>query len=799
MKKDKIELLSPAGNMESLKAAVKAGADAVYIGGKFFGARSSSKNFTPKELEEAIRYCHIRGVKVYVTVNILVLNEEINKLLGYLKKLYSMDVDAVIVQDLGVLALIKKHFKDFECHASTQMSIHNSFGALAVKNMGIDRVVAAREMELDEIKKIVSNEGPPVEVFIHGALCISYSGQCLISSVIGGRSGNRGTCAQPCRRQYELIEKTSAGEAVLDKGYLLSTKDLCSAESLDEIAASGVSSLKIEGRMKRPEYVFAVTRFYRDALLMIENGQTKPCKPSGIKELKQIFNRKFTKGFIMNENRGGLVNSESPGNRGIFLGSAKADPNGKILISLNEPLAFGDGIEFRRGVESFGCRMDSRIWTGDESKSKQAGDSVEIENKWRMRGVYEAYKTYDFVFERRLTATMNRDDIKVPLRMEVRASLGEPFRISLIDSGGRRQDVISEYIVEKAANRPTDRNVMKEKLERLGATAYRISHSEYRIDDEIYVPVSVLNDARRKATDRMDKARTVCYPERKPVEILSEEKSSLEAFAQERKLSVSASTLKQVEAALGEGADRVYYRNNENLENALSMSDRVVYSPFKISGDGEISDMLRIIEKLGIKEAQIGNLGQMWALKDSGIGMHVDFSLNVTNDHSLRFLEETFTRLETVCISPELNLKQIRNFSPSKAVKEMVVYGRLPVMTLKHCLLNKSFGICLEKECESKKLSLRDAKGYEFPLRVNNCRSEIFNSVGILTAIRLLESPPENIGYWRMELCEEDFDTASRLIRFHKRAIKDGDVDWQYLDKLKQSEYTRGHFFKNGI
>ena len=799
MKTDKIELLSPAGNMECLKAAVKAGADAVYLGGKFFGARSFSKNFSLQELEEAVRHCHIRGVKVYVTVNIIVMNDEINRLLGYLRKLYSMDVDAVIVQDLGVLALLKKHFKDFECHASTQMSIHNSFGALAVKNMGIDRVVAAREMELDEIREIVNMEGPPVEVFIHGALCISYSGQCLISSVIGGRSGNRGTCAQPCRRQYELIEKTAAGEAVLDKGYLLSTKDLCSAESLNEIATSGVSSLKIEGRMKRPEYVFAVTRFYRDALDKMGNGGIRPCQPLGIKELKQIFNRKFTKGFIMNENRGGLVNSESPGNRGVFLGKAQAGSNGKIIISLNESLSFGDGIEFRRGGESFGCRMDSRNWSGDETKAKQAGGSVEIENKWRMRGAYEAYKTYDSVLERRLADSINKNDRKVPLSMEVRASLGEPFWISLSDNDGHMQEAVSEYIIQKSANRPTDRDVMKDKLERLGATAYEIGHSEYDIDEGIYVPVSVLNDARRKATGRMDNARAVCYPERKPVEIPAAEKSPPQALALKRRLSVSASTIKQVEAALREGADRVYYGRSENLEDALSMSDRVVYSPLKISDDREIGDMLRTIEKLGIKEAQLGNLGQMWALKDYGIAMHGDFSLNVTNDHSFHLLEETFSNLKTVCLSPELNLNQIRGLSSSAAVKEMVVYGRLPVMTLKHCLLNKSFGTCLENGCDGRKLILRDSKGYEFPLRLINCRSVIYNSVGILTAVRLLENPPENIGYWRMELLDEDFDAASRIIRFHKRAIKDGDVDWQYLDRLKQSEYTRGHFFKNGI
>lgn len=799
MKTDKIELLSPAGDMECVIAAVKAGADAVYLGWKLFGARSSSENFTIEELKEAIRYCHIRGVKVYVTVNTLIFNEEIKKLLKYIEKLYAMDADALIIQDLGVLEIVKKYFGDFECHASTQMTLHNSFGARAAKDMGVDRVVPAREMELPEIEAMIRNEGAEVEVFIHGALCISYSGQCLMSSVIGGRSGNRGTCAQPCRRQYELLENTSGQEAVLDKGYLLSTKDLCSAYGLKEIIASGVSSLKIEGRMKRPEYVFFVTRFYANALAAIEKGGIPLFEPEDMKELAQIFNRKFTKGFLMSEDKGSLVNSESPGNRGVAMGTAKVEANGKIYISLKESLSLGDGIQFRRGSESYGCRLDSRIWYGNELEAKLPGETFELDNRWRMKGVYEVFKTYDSSMERRLSIEMNKAEKRVPLRMKVRAKLGEPFYISFKDGDGRKVEILSEYIVQEAAKRPTGRLVMEEKLGRLGATAYSLEESLYEMDEGIYVPVSVLNETRRKAAAFMDDERAVVHTERKPVEIWMIDEKTANPLIVDRKVSVTARSISQVKAAISEGADRIYFKGTENLDEALGLSDKVVYSPFKISGDREIKEMMLVVKRLGLKEIQVGNLGQLRALRDSGMLIYGDFSLNAANDHSLRILKETFSEIETVCLSPEMNLNQVKGLLPSAVGQEMIVYGKLPVMTLNHCLLNKSFGVCLENGCENRELSLRDAKGYEFPMRINNCRTEIFNSIRILTAARLLESPPENVSYWRMELLDEDFDTACRLIRFHKRAIVDGDVDWQYLEELKQSDYTRGHFFKSGV
>ena len=795
----KIELLSPAGDFECLVAAVKAGADAVYLGGKFFGARSSSKNFTIEDLKETVRYCHIRGVKVYVTVNTLIFNDEFKRLLNYIEKLYAMDVDAVIIQDLGVFALVKKHFKDFECHASTQMTIHNSFAAGAVKEMGFDRIVAAREMALPEIENMIKSEGVEVEAFIHGALCISYSGQCLMSSVIGGRSGNRGTCAQPCRRQYELLEERSGEELILDKGFLLSTKDLCSADAIKEIVASGLSSLKIEGRMKRPEYVFLVSRFYRKALDAVREKRAILYDSEEMKNLTQIFNRKFTNGFIMSEDKGGIVNSESPGNRGVLLGTAKVNSNGKIYISLKEPLSFGDGIEFRRGNESYGCRMDNRNWYGNQLQKKAIGEIFEIDNRWRMKGVYEAYKTYDSSLERQLAIEMNKAEKKVPLRMKVGAILGEAFVISLRDDYGREVEVLSEYIVQEAAKRPTNRLVMEEKLERLGATAYEIDESIYEIDDGIYVPVSVLNDTRRKATEAMDDERAVVHRERKTVERLKIEEYPGKPFESNRKVSVVARTILQVEAALSEGVDRIYFKASENLDEALRLSEKVLYSPFKISGDKEIREILANVKRLGLKEIQVGNIGQVRALRNLGISIHGDFSLNVVNDHSLRLLENLFPSLKTICLSPEMNLSQVKGLLHSTVEQEMIVYGRLPVMTLNHCPLNKSFGLCLEKGCEKRRLSLRDAKGYEFPMRLQNCRAEIFNSVGILTAARLLESPPENVTYWRMELLDEDFDTACRIIRFHKRAIVDGNIDWQYLKELKQTDYTRGHFFKSGV
>jgi len=278
-----IELLAPAGSFEALKAAVQNGADAIYLGGADFGARAYASNFDRETMKEAVEYSHIRGVKVYVTVNTLMKDNEIQSLMEYIKFLYEIDVDAVIVQDIGVFNLIKDTVPDFEIHASTQMTLHNKHGVELLKSMGVNRAVLARELTVEEIKNIYEETGVELEVFVHGALCVSYSGQCLMSSFIGGRSGNRGRCAQPCRREYDLLNLNTDKISKSEKAFHLSMRDLNTLEEIGKLIDAGVTSFKIEGRMKKPQYVASIVRGYRMAIDTYLNNK-KSLKDKALQE-----------------------------------------------------------------------------------------------------------------------------------------------------------------------------------------------------------------------------------------------------------------------------------------------------------------------------------------------------------------------------------------------------------------------------------------------------------------------------------------------------------------------------------
>ena len=338
----RIELLAPAGNMDNLVAAVEAGCDAVYLGGKSFGARAFSKNFSDEEIIKAINYCHLYGVKVYVTVNTIIYENEVDSFVEYIDFLHKNNVDAVLIQDLGMLDLIRKTYPNLEIHSSTQMHIHNLDGVQFMEKLGVRRVVLARETSIDEIKKIKSNSNVELEVFVHGALCISYSGECLMSSLIGGRSGNRGECAGSCRLRYDVVDSNNKR---LNRGdYPLSTKDLNTLEYVGDLIDSGVSSLKIEGRMKSKEYVYMVVSLYRHAIdSYYERGKVEVNKSDLIK-LKKIFNRKYTKGFIMNTKNNDLINDYRPNHQGVEIGEVISYSNNIAKIKLFDTLTIGSGL-----------------------------------------------------------------------------------------------------------------------------------------------------------------------------------------------------------------------------------------------------------------------------------------------------------------------------------------------------------------------------------------------------------------------------------------------------------------------
>jgi len=371
------EIAAPAGGEEALRAAVENGADAVYLGGKKFGARHYAENFTNEQLEEAVEYAHSKNAKIYVTVNTLIKESEIGELVSYLEFLSSVKADAVIVQDLGALHLIKERFPELRVHASTQMNIHNASGVNFLEEWGVKRAVLARELSLEEIRKISEKTKMELEIFVHGALCFSYSGNCLFSSMLGGRSANRGRCAQACRRRYALIKKIDKNreEARLKNAkYLLSMKDLCCAEILPEIVSSGVKALKIEGRMKRAEYVAVVVGIYRKLLDRIQEGNFYITEDER-KELLQIFNREFTHSYLTGERRG-MVNPVACDNAGIEIGKVVGKNGNRIRIKLFEDLSSGDGVEIALRTRTIGKCINFSAGSGAviEIELKNAGE-----------------------------------------------------------------------------------------------------------------------------------------------------------------------------------------------------------------------------------------------------------------------------------------------------------------------------------------------------------------------------------------------------------------------------------------
>ena len=367
------ELLAPVGSMESLKAALAAGCDAVYLSGKMYGARAFANNFSDEELVNAINLCHLYGVKVYITVNTLIFDDEVDTFLNYIEYIHSIGVDAVIMQDLGMMDLVRKTYPNLEIHASTQAHIHNLDGTKLMEKLGIKRVVLARETPIELIREIKDNTNIELEIFVHGALCISYSGQCLMSSLIGGRSGNRGTCAQCCRQPYDLIKD---GKKINKDKYLLSAKDLNTIFNIDKLIDIGVDSLKIEGRMKRPEYVYTVVSLYRKAIDSYIDTGIIDIKDSDIKELKKIFNRKFTKGFIFHEDNDNFTNTYRPNHMGIEVGEVIDCKNNFVIIKLIDDLNNQDGIRLLE--DDIGMTITNMYKDKIKVKSANKGDIISI-------------------------------------------------------------------------------------------------------------------------------------------------------------------------------------------------------------------------------------------------------------------------------------------------------------------------------------------------------------------------------------------------------------------------------------
>ncbi len=505
--KNKIELLSPAGNMESLKAAVSAGCDAVYLGLQNYSARAFAGNFSHEEFIEAISYCHIRGVKIYVTMNTMLYETEIEKSKKEIDFIYENDADGVLIQDLGLFHYVRTCYPDLDVHCSTQMHIHNLAGVRFMKEQGAKRAVLARETPI-EIVKQACQTGLPIEVFVYGAICISYSGQCLMSSAIKNRSANRGMCAQCCRLKYDLNGKRNAKHE-----YLLSPKDLNVIDEIPALIEAGVSSLKIEGRMKRPEYVWLVTKTFREAIDTYYEGRPYHTDSKRNDELMLMFNRGFSKGHLFHADTAERMSQFRPNHQGIEIGKVVQYQRGRVQVHLTAPLHQHDGLRIINEPSDTGLTA-VKIYDQKENlvNHAEAGETVWLDchDQPIPKAGQKLHKTSDAVLLKSIDEKIALTKHTVPITMKYTAEKDEPFRLQIMDNDGHCIRISSEQTVQEAKKAPLSSAKIEVSLRKVGELPYLITSIQGRTD-AIFLPVSAVNEVRRRGLEELSEKRATVH------------------------------------------------------------------------------------------------------------------------------------------------------------------------------------------------------------------------------------------------------------------------------------------------
>ena len=659
----KPELLAPAGTFECLVAACQGGADAVYLAGKHYGARNYAGNFTDEELIKGINYAHKLGVKVYITINTLIYDSEVKSFIDYVRFLAQNNVDGVIVQDLGMMSLIAQKFPNLEVHASTQMHIHNYEGLKLLKKLGIKRAVIARETPIADIKKLVKY-GVDIEVFIHGALCICYSGQCLMSSMIGGRSGNRGTCAQCCRQPYSLMHND---KIVSKNKYLLSTKDLNTLDYIGELIEAGVASLKIEGRMKRAEYVYYVTALYRKAIDSYMKNKKVVITDDEIKNLKKLFNRGFTKGFIFNEKNNSFTNEERPNHIGIEIGKVLSYKAGRATIKLSDELAQKDGIRIL-GKEDVGTTITNIYKNNQKIKLAKRGDIISIPIDYVEKDSI-VLKTTDNNQLEEIQSLIDSERRKIIIKGNLIFKKNKLF-LSLSD--GINTVSCSSLEVEKSINQPTTQDRIYTQLTKLGDTIYEFERLDIDIPNDLFIPISAVNELRRQAVSMLDEKRMYKIPF-----VEKEYSLTVPSFSKEEKFALYIQSEDAYKLVKDYDCDELYM-------------DLDLYN--KINDKRKVLKLDRVITKFPNykKTMLIGDIGSVNKYKDC----YTDFSLNVTNAYTVGLLHHL--HVKRVTLSYEMNNYQISKLIDNyqkiynkKPNLELIVEAYPEVMITKYNLLSK--------------------------------------------------------------------------------------------------------------
>ena len=773
----KIEILAPAGSMESLYAAINNGADAIYLGGDKFSARAYASNFNNENMKKAVDYAHSYGVAVYVTMNTLLKEDELPKALKYAGYLYEIGVDALIIQDLGLFKVIKEKYNDFELHASTQMTIHNGEGAIYFKDKGFHRIVLSRELSFDEIKYISKDLNIETEMFVHGALCVCYSGQCLMSSMIGGRSGNRGRCAQPCRMEYTL--RNSNGEE--KKGYLLSPKDMCTIEDVNKIIDSGAYSLKIEGRMKRPEYVAGVVRNYRKAVdkeLYNKDFNVK----EGKKELLQLFNREgFSKAYL-NKNIGkDMMSYNFPKNTGVLLG--KVIDGGEIILYQN--ISLGDGVRVSDG----GFTCSKIIKNKNEVKEAYKGDKVKLFPIGYKKGDF-LYKMSDKKLTLELSEGVKPYERKISLKGYLKFNVNEEVKLGALFKDNYYE--VSGSIVEEATNRPLDKERIEKALFKSGDYPYRFEEIEFSSFDDGFIRIGELNELRRELFEKIikgecSKYRRIRQGKEKPFKEIERESKNIEILPKV----ILKEQFEEIKNDFDFIAVDVFNRD----KNGIRVNDLKDYSkdcnlilrlPNIIKE--EFNSVIKVIEKCKpyIKGLITSNIGIINKYKKE-LYIIGDYKLNIFNRETLEFYKGD---MDILTISEELNRKEMKaSLKGFKGNVAKIIYGKTELMVSEYCPIGSTFGEkCTDKDCnkacERDSFTLIDRVNEKFNIMTDVfCRSHILNSLPLNLIEEIDDLKDMGISSLRLDFTDEGRDKVRKVIN---------ELNGKIL--IDNKNYTKGHY-----
>ncbi|WP_216827774.1 U32 family peptidase [Alkalihalobacterium elongatum] len=819
-----VELLAPVGNWDCLRAAVANGADAVFFGIGKYNARVRADNFQMEELPHIMAYLHKYNVRGYVTFNILVFENELEDARQLVTACMEAGVDALIVQDMGLMHIIREMSPDFPIHGSTQMTVTSAEAVEFLAPYDIEVVVLGRENNLKQIKSISNKTETPLEVFVHGALCVSYSGQCLTSEMWGGRSANRGECAQACRLPYDLIvdgEKKEMGNIA----YVLSPKDLAAIDLVPELIEAGVSSFKIEGRLKSPEYVANVVSKYRKAIDEYMAGAYYRPSVEDIRELEQSFSRGFTHGFLEGTNHKKLLDGTFPKKRGVYLGTVKKVLKDAVLCDIEAPLKRGDGIVFDAGrpeEKEEGGRVYDLRKRGEKVPGEIPSGLIEIVpgrhdvNLTKVKVGDKIWKTSDQELENRLRKTFEGEiTYKLfPVSIEASGEIGQTLVTKWTDvTTGNSVIVRSEMGLERAMKRPLTKEYLVDQWGRLGGTMFELSRLDLHLEGDLIVPVKELNRMRRVAAEQLLelRKRPRQYKVNDASTSVSTESVVVKAAAKSELIALCR-TMEQVEAACHTDVHFVYadFEFTTDYPAAVEVARKynkpIALATPRIHMPGE-NGILNGILKAKPDAILVRSLGavQYYTLLNLGIPLFGDFSLNIANHKAAElFLSRG---LDRVTPSYDLNVQQMVDMlevAPTDQM-ELVIHQHLPMFHTEHCVYctflseGTDFTNC-GRPCEEHRISLQDRVGFSHPVRVDiGCRNTVYNAIEQSGAEYLPQFLQLGIQHYRVEFLEETGEKVKEVLSLYREALDDkrtGSSVWRELRATNQLGVTRGQLVK---